>query len=307
MIQSVQVKRADAIARRDDYAQALETFISNQRSDCTKATYWSNIKQFGIWIDKPIEEIHVGDVVAYKAHLEGRELAPATIAHKLTSLRQFFRFLRDHGVLERDPTAGVKLPRVANETNKSVLSLADAQAMLRQIDTSIILGLRDKAIIALMLVCGLREIEIVRACVKDLHTANEFDVLAVRGKGGKVIDVPLRPDVKDLIGDYLAARGDVDGDDALFIGHNGRAGARMTTRTIRAMIDRRLAALGLKRPGISAHSLRHTAVTHTAQAGATILQLQDFARHSDPKVTVRYVHRLSRLKDHGVHINPIRA
>ena len=299
-------------ARPEAYSQALRAFVDNQRSDCTKRAYWSAVKGFGRWAGKAVEAITIGDLVDYRGYLEAEGLKASTIAQKLSRLRQFFRFLRDHGIIDRDPTAGVKAPKVVDETNKQVLSLGNARRLLQSIDTTNILGKRDKAIIALMLVCGLREVEITRAQAGDLRTVDDVAVLTVRGKGGKLADVPLREDVKGLIDAYLQERrtaetqGNNKSTDAVFVGHNGRAGVTMTTRNIRAMLDRRLRSLGLKQAGVSGHSLRHTAVTQCALAGADILQLQDFARHSDPKTTVRYVHRLNRLRDHAVHLNPIR-
>lgn len=305
--QLVKVDRTNGLAKSTPYTEALRTFIENQRADCTKATYWSNLKGFGAWLDKPVETVTIADVVDYKAHLEAKDLSAGTIANKLSSLRQFFGFLKDHGLIAHNPTAGVKSPKIDDRTSKGILTEAQAGKLLQSIDTGTIGGKRDLAIIALMLVNGLREIEITRAKVRDLGQVDEFEVLAVTGKGGRIREAKLRADVKAVIDAYLAARAHPASGQALFVGHNGKAKARMTTRTIRAMVDRRLEAVGLKREGISGHSFRHTAVTLSILNGATLVQAQELAGHIDPKVTMRYFHNLDRLRDSAVDLNPIKV
>lgn len=306
----VAVKRSNSLVTSTAYAEALRTFIANQRADCTKKTYWSNLKGFGAWLTlqgKPIEAVTITDVVDYKGKLEAQGLTAGTIANKLSSLRQFFGFLKDHGLMAHNPTAGVKSPKVDDRTSKSILTEAQAGTLLESIDTGTIGGKRDLAIIALMLINGLREVEITRGNVRDLGQIDSFDVLKVTGKGGRIREAKLRADVKAAINAYLAARSHPSNGEALFIGHNGRAGARLTTRTIRAMVDRRLEAVGLKREGISGHSFRHTAVTLSILNGATLIQAQELAGHIDPKVTMRYFHNLDKLRDSAVDLNPIKV
>lgn len=241
--QLTRTNQPEVLAGSADYVEALKTFIANQRSDCTKATYWSNLKGFGAWLDKPVEAVTITDAVNYKAHLEAQGLAAGTIANKLSSLRQFFGFLADHGLLPHNPTAGVKSPKIDDQTSKGALTEQEAIRLLRSVDSSTVRGKRDKAILALMLVNGLREIEIVRASVGDVGKVDTFDVLRVTGKGRRIREAKVRADVKAVIHNYLAARGCPADDEALFIGHNHRAKPRMSTATIRLMVDNRLRAL----------------------------------------------------------------
>ena len=232
-------------------------------------------------------------------------MAASTVANKLSSLRQFFAFLKDHGLIPHNPCAGVKSPKVSNETTRAVLTQQEAVTLLHSIDTGTIRGKRDKAILALMLVNGLREAEISKANVGDILKINEYDVLRVSGKGGKVGEAKLRADVLAVMSDYIAARGQPGPDEAIFVGHNHTAKSRIRTASIRLMVDKRLRALKLKRPGMSTHSLRHTAITVSILNGATLIQAQALARHGDPKVTMRYFHNLDRLKSNAVDLNPI--
>jgi len=115
------------------------------------------------WAGKPAQDAHIEDVMGYKQALADKSLAPATIAKKLLALRSFYKVCHAQGLTPTNPTAGVKLPRVKDERSKDILSLAEVEKLFAQVDTSTVLGLRDRAILALMLVNGLREVEIVQA------------------------------------------------------------------------------------------------------------------------------------------------
>ena len=73
----------------------------------------------------------------------------------------------------------------------------------------------------------------------------------------------------------------------------------------RRRIDHYLEKLGLKREGISGHSLRHTAITWPILAGASLVQAMELARHADPRTTKRYFHNLDKLREHAVNLSPI--
>ena len=73
----------------------------------------------------------------------------------------------------------------------------------------------------------------------------------------------------------------------------------------RRRIDHYLKKAGLKREGISGHSLRHTAITWPILAGASLVQAMALARHADPRTTKRYFHNLDKLREHAVNLSPI--
>jgi site-specific recombinase XerD len=79
----------------------------------------------------------------------------------------------------------------------------------------------------------------------------------------------------------------------------------MSTRTVRHRVDHYLEKAGLKREGISGHSLRHTAITWPILAGASLVQAMELARHAAPRTTKRYFHNLDKLREHAVNLSPI--
>jgi len=275
------------------------------QSELTQTVYKAEVTAFLEWAGKPAQAAHIGDIMNYKQALADKGLAPATIAKKLSALRSFYKVCHAQGLTLTNPTAGVKLPKVKDETSRDILSLSEVGKLFAQLDTSTVLGLRDRAMLALMLVNGLREIEVVRANYGDLKEVAGIEVLVVHGKGGHEGETVLRDDVHQVLMDYLSTRGDLEPSSPLFIGVNHRAGKRMSTRTVRWRVDYYLKKAGIKREGISGHSLRHTAITWPILAGASLVQAMELARHADPRTTKRYFHNLDKLKEHAVNLSPI--
>lgn len=281
-------------------------FVQNTICVNTRRDYGIEVRLFSEWVRKPAHAVILGDVLGYKEHLEMRGLKPATIAKKLTVIRRLFAFCYEQGLLPRNPTAGLKVPKVNDQSGRDILSVEECYRLLGVPNSLTVRGMRDRAILALLLINGLRVCEIVRANVGDLRQEDGYWVLRVHGKGGKEADTRVRDDVYAAIVTYLSCKGDLPAHAPLFVGTNHRAGERLTTRTVQHMVKRCMKKAGIGRPGLVTHSLRHTAVTLVILSGASILKAQEFARHSDPKTTTRYFHNLDRMKEHGVLLHPIR-
>lgn len=283
------------------------SFIRNQSCFNTKRDYRAEIELFYRTVGKKASEVTLADILAYKENLVTRGLKPATIAKKLTVLRRLFTFLYEQGVIPINPSAGVKLPKVSNETTREILSLAECNHFITSIDSSKILGKRDKAVVALLLVNGLRVCEIVRANIGDLVQSDGCWVLRVHGKGGKLADTRIRDDVYTVLRRYLDTRNDAQETDPLFMGTTHRAKDRMARRSVQYMVKTRLKKLGINHPHVSTHSLRHSSITHLINGGASLIAAQEFARHSNPVTTQRYFHNLDRIKNHAVLVQPIQV
>jgi site-specific recombinase XerC len=103
-----------------------------------------------------------------------------------------------------------KLPKVKDETSRDTLSLAEVEKLFAQADTSTVIGLRDREMLALMLVNGLREVEIVQANYGGLKEVDGIKVLVVHGRGGNEGEMVLRGDVRHALTAYLKTRGDLE-------------------------------------------------------------------------------------------------
>lgn len=280
-------------------------FVQNTLCFNTRRDYAAETRLFAAWVGKPAHAIMLGDLLSYREHLEARNLKTATVAKKLTVLRRLFCFLFEQGLIERNPSAGLKLPKINDESSRDVLTVEECHRLLSVIDPRTLRGKRDKSIIALMLLNGLRCCEIARANIEDLRKTEECWVLKVHGKGGKEADTRVRDDCLVVIQAYIAARGEVAPSSPLFLGTTHRSGMRLTTRTIQHAVKKYLRRAGIVRVGLVVHSLRHSAITHVILSGASLLAAQEFARHKSPVTTQRYVHNHEKLKKHAVLLHPV--
>ena len=108
-----------------------------------------------------------------------------------------------------------------------------------------------------------------------------------------MIDETLKP-----LREYLATRGDLPGEAPLFASLSDRnAGGPLTTRSIRGIIKTALRRVNLNDRRLSAHSLRHTAISLSIKGGASLEQAQAMARHTDPKTTLIYFHNAARIEN----------
>lgn len=286
-------------------ADYVHPFLIQQNSEGTRLEYRSEIRLFGDWLGKPLALTGPLDLIAYRQHMEGRGLKPATVHKKLSVLRSFFSFVAQTFNLP-NPALCVRLPKITDQSMKATLNLQEVGKLLSVIDTGTHIGRRDLAIMGLLLVNGLRSIEVSRANVGDIREIEGYTVLKVRGKGGKIADAKLRQDAHDAILAYLEDRESASSDEPLFLGIGNLAKGRISPKTVQAHVRHYLTLTGIMKPNLSCHSLRHTCAVLTLSLGkADLVQVQRLLRHSDPKVTMRYIQTLDWLKDNAVDRNPI--
>jgi integrase/recombinase XerC len=151
-----------------------------------------------------------------------------------------------------------------------------------------------------MVTGGLRTIEVSRANIGDLRTLGDNSVLYVQGKGReeKTDYIKLSAPAEQAIRAYLKARGEKDEKAPLFSStSNNNKGARLTTRSVSGIVKTRLQQAGYDSEKLTAHSLRHTAVTLSLLAGKDITEVQQFARHANIATTMIYNHALDKAKN----------
>lgn len=243
-------------------------------------------------IAKPTRE----DVAAYRDGMAAEGLKPATIRVRLVAVRLLFSWLASEG-LYPNVAERVKLPPRKDRGHKR--DYLKAEPLAKVIENAPGRNpeewLRNKALLFLMSCHGLRAVEVSRADVGDLSTTGGEFTLRIQGKGRaeKADQVALVPQVAAAIAAYLKRRGPVASDAALFASTAPQCrGARLSTRSISGVAKGALRAAGLDSPRLTCHSLRHSAVSLAAQAGATPFELQRFARHSNFQTTQIYLHEL---------------
>ena len=198
-------------------------------------------------------------------------------------LKQFFAYLHNYDVIKTNITMGVKAPK-NNKLHKHEPLATDDAVKLLQYDTTP----RNKAIIALMLVCGLREVEIVRANVEDYNGTT----LHVMGKGrtDKSDFVVIPQQVRSIIDGYLATRRTLPPTAPLFESRQKTDGEkRLKTNMIGKIVRKALQELNLKNNTITPHSLRHTAGSVAIENEVPIYDVATMLRHTSTAPTEIYV------------------
>lgn len=266
--------------------------------DCleqTVRTYRYGIKQFMKYLkagntSKPTRET----ILSYKKELTSRGLKPSTIALYLSSLRRLFSWSASNGFYP-NITDGIKSPKQQQTGHKrDYLSGGQIQAMLKQTQSN-----RDNAMIALISSCRLRTVEVIRANVEDIRILGDTTVLYVQGKGrsDKTEFVKLSEPVVKAIQEYLSSRGQVSGNEPLFVSESRcNKGHRLTTRTVSGVCKKAMKTSGYDSPRLTAHSLRHSVATLALLAGVELTDVSAFMRHSNIGVIMVYAHNVNRLK-----------
>lgn len=243
------------------------------------------------------------DIYHWRDNLKNEGKSAYTINLYLTSCKLFFKFLHQQGIYDLD-ISHIKGAKISPDHKRDALTSDQGKAVLNSFDTSTIAGLRNKAMTALMMTCGLRTIEVNRANVGDLVLTYGRTALFVQGKGRdqKAECVMIPPPVENLINQYLSLRGCTSNDDPLFASTSTfkkNNNQRLCTDSISRIVKSAFKSVGLDSKRLTAHSLRHTAATAMLLSGVDLLKVQQILRHKNVNTTLIYSHHLERLKNHG--------
>jgi site-specific recombinase XerD len=285
--------------------------------DATPDTIRSYRAQVAAWVawcrDNAIDpaSADTDHVKLYRQDLvaDGYELS--TIATKLSILRRFYAAAQAAGLRQDNPAAGIRPPRQKKAAQDfGYLSEVELTLLFRSAPPSDEEGpLRDRALLALFGLQGLRTVEIERANTDDLQHRADGWALLVRGKYHDRL-VYLRPDVAEALNSYLETRDKVVADrdgTPLFTAVGNRAhGHRITRRGIRFVVDGYLRRADLKRDGLSDHALRHTAATLAYRYSHDLRAVQDLLGHRDPRTTARYARVVDMARTNPVLKVPVK-
>ncbi|MGI8859262.1 MAG: tyrosine-type recombinase/integrase [Rubrobacteraceae bacterium] len=290
----------------------ISTYLRTLSSPQTKKTYNTELRMFVGYVEgeleKGLQRVTAEDVSLYREHLINL-YAPATAAKKLAVLRRFLVFTYMSGVTAVNPEAlrfFAKSPRVGQDPAYNVLTEDELSRMLSAARMS---SFRDYALLAVMAGCGLREAEVVGIKVGDFQEVGGDQVfLRVMGKGSKIRNVPISPDLWRLVQRYVLLSGrtftsQTDARKPLFPSREGKD-KHLTTRAIRYIVKKHVRTAGITKP-ISPHSIRHTVGTNMAVNEAPLLVIQQFLGHSDPKTTMRYIRRAEELAAKAYQYNTL--
>jgi integrase/recombinase XerD len=290
----------------------VAVYLRTLTSPQTIKTYNTELASFITFLqgemEKGLGELTAEDISLYREHLIG-SYAAATVAKKLAVLRRFLVFTYMAGATTVNPESlrfFAKSPSVRQDPAYNVLTEEELSRMLSAARAS---NYRDYVLLAVMAGCGLREAEVVGLRIGDFREAKVDQILLrVLGKGEKVRNVPISPDLWRLVQRYvlLTERGFTSHPDSrkpLFTSRVGKD-KPLTTRSVQNIVKKYVRAAGITK-AISPHSIRHTVGTNMALNEAPLLVIQQFLGHSDPKTTLRYIRRAEELATRAYQYNTL--
>ena len=250
-----------------------------------------------------VESATTDDLERFICTLQDVGIQPRSQARIISGVKSFYKFLRQEGYMENDPTELLLTPKIGHHLPE-VLTTREIDAMLDAIDMSKAEGQRNRAIIETLYSCGLRVSELVTLRLSQLFVDERY--IVIQGKGNKQRIVPISPVALEQISLYLeqtrsrqvAQRGS---EDILFL---NRRGAMMTRQMIFHIV-KQLCELAGVRKDISPHTLRHSFATHLLEGGANLRAIQQMLGHENITTTEIYVHiDRSRLRDEILNHHP---
>lgn len=297
MEQGMIPRSGGALSKADAEALYNRFIASLDAKEKTIKTYTTSLRQFFRWLSsKGIVNPRFEDIKAFRDDMAASH-KPTTVQAYIFAVRRFFDWTEAEG-LYPNVAGKIKGAKLNREPKKDYLTSAQAKAVLAGIERNTLQGKRNYAIVTLMLTGGLRDIEVSRANVEDMRTAGNNTVLYIQGKGRdeKAEYVIIPEQAEAAIRAYLQARGNVKPSQPLFTSEsNNSKGQHMTTRSISGICKAAMIAAGLNSERLTAHSLRHTAVTLALIAnGGNIQEAQQFARHANITTTQIYAHNLEK-------------
>lgn len=293
---STQLPAVIVRAGDDAVRRFVEFFAATIRNRNTRAAYAQAVGQFFRWCEGRglrLETIQPIAVAAYIERLTHARQAP-TVKQHLAAIRMLFDWLVTGHVVAVNPAWSVRGPRhVVKKGKTPVLTAAEARQLLDSIETDTLIGLRDRALIALMCYSFARVSAAVAMNIEDYYQQGKRSWFRLHEKGGKFHEVPVHHTAEAYLDAYLAAAGIADERKAaLFRSAVGKAnvlGANRMGRTdVLRMIKRRALACGINADRICCHTCRATGITAYLENGGTIEHAQAIAAHESPRTTKLY-------------------
>jgi site-specific recombinase XerD len=241
--------------------------------------------------------LHVNEHIA---ELERQGLKASTIRRRISAIRGFFDWLEALQLVERNPAHKQLIRRVRNVNRRDqsivVLTSAQAERLVAAASESGAASVRDRALILTMLHCVLRRSEVSAMDFEHVRPLGRFWVLDIpESKGGADQYVKIPDHVVEEIDEVRRKYRHASGAIWRSLSNNSR-GNRLTPESIYRIVRASAVRAGLE-VEIGAHTLRHTGCTLAIDAGASLQQVKDHARHKKIETTMVYIHQRDRLRD----------
>ena len=287
--------RDEASAKR-----TFEFFAVSIRNPNTRKAYARAAADFATWCEahnindaRQVQPVHVA------AYIESLRIAAPSVNQRLAALRMLFDWLVIGQVMPTNPASSVRGPRHSVKKGKTpVLIVEETRALLDAIDASTIIGLRDRALIGLMVYTFARVGAAISMRIEDVYVQARRTWVRLHEKGGKQHEMPCHHNLEAWLHAYIDGAQLTDGKGYLFRTVAGRTGKLSERPMAQAdafrMIGRRANAAGI-RTHIGCHSFRATGITEYLRNGGKLEIAQAMANHESARTTGLYDRRTDQI------------
>lgn len=282
------------------YVKEYTSFMTDIRHKSlnTVESYKRDVTQYISYLDgtgvTDISSTTKTTVLSYLLYLQKEARASSTVSRTLASLRSYYLFMMQNGVVKSNPTSNLEAPHVEKKIPK-ILSGEEVELLLEQPKNCDNKGIRDKAMLELLYATGIRVSELINLDVSDVNVPMSF----VRCKGGKKERIiPMGHQAKDALENYINNVRKYmvkdENETALFVNCSG---ARLSRQGFWKLIKYYQHIAGIE-TDITPHTLRHSFAAHLLENGADLHSIQEMMGHADISSTQVYSRMMnSKIKD----------
>jgi len=283
---------------QDGLSAVIHLVTDSVTSLHSRRAYGRNLKAFLAWYDRQGRpRLTKATVNEYRVEREAQGLSASSINQALSAIRKLATEASDNGLL--DPAAAAAIGRVKGVSQKgrrsgNWLTKAQAQQLINSPDVGTLKGLRDRAILAVMIGAGLRRSEVANLTFTHIQQREgRWVIVDLVGKGNRMRTVPIPAWCKHALDQWATAAGVNDGRVFVSINKGGNIdGDAITPQAVYNVVDEWSAVCGLD---VAAHDLRRTFAKLAHKGGAALEQIQITLGHASIQTTERYLGVEQRL------------
>jgi site-specific recombinase XerD len=275
-----------------DLDHSKAAVLASLRSPESQRGYRHAIDEFITWYcSEPRLSFNKTVVTRYRINLESRQLAPGTINVRLAAVRRLAYEAADSGLLSPELAAGIRRVKGARKLGMRIgnwLTPQEARTLLQLPDATTTKGKRDRAVLAILLGCGLRRREVAELNIDKIERREDhWAIVDLVGKGGHIRTVPVPDWVKQTVDEWLATSGVVNGRLFRCVCRAGTVwGDGMTEKVVWHVVKNYAAKLGQAK--IAPHDLRRSCAKFCHSAGGELEQIQFLLGHVSVQTTEKY-------------------
>lgn len=277
----------DIIETKDEYLNSLITEAHLSKN--TKDTYSYGLNKYVEYLNNKkiydIKNITKKDILSFIEILKKEEVTTSTIAHYLTIIKNYHKFLIQNEYIKEDVAESVSRPKLEKKL-PNTLDIEEVNILL-DIKPVTVFDYRNKCMLELLYGTGLRISELLSLTINDIDTINA--TVRCIGKGDKERIVPINDYIIESLNNYLKVRGELlkrKTTKELFLNKNGD---KLDRKGFNKILYKILLEKGLN-TNVTPHTLRHSFATHLLEFGADLRVIQELLGHSDISTTTIYTH-----------------